>query len=127
MIQKISIVVLALFMSAASAYAIAPVQTHHVPPIKRHHMTHGGMMIPICAEGQQTKAKCVCGSKTGAPGLARVSGVTLSWVPARCNRAIVEAVHVGAPRPRPSLLVTDRRGACSKSTAPSAPGGESWR
>ena len=82
MIQKISIVVLALFKSAASAYAIAPVQTHHVPPIKRHHMTHGGMMIPICAEGQQTKAKCVCGSKPeplGHKSVARVSGVTLSW------------------------------------------------
>jgi hypothetical protein len=51
MIQKISIVVLPLFMSAASAYAIAPVQTHHVPPIKRHHMTHGGMMIPNMCRG----------------------------------------------------------------------------
>jgi hypothetical protein len=65
--QKISIVVLALCMSAASAYAIAPVQKYHRPPIKPRHMTHGGMVIPMCPEGQATKAKCICGSKTGAP------------------------------------------------------------
>jgi len=72
MIQKISVVVLALFMSAASAYAVAPMQSHHMPPIKRHHMTHRGMMMPMCAEGQ-TKAKCVCGSKAGSAG-AQVCG-----------------------------------------------------
>ena len=68
MIQKISIVILALCMSAASAYAIAPVQKYHQPPIKPRHMTHGGMVIPMCAEGQATKAKCICGSKKEAPG-----------------------------------------------------------
>jgi hypothetical protein len=68
MIPKISVVVLAFFMSAASAYAIAPVQKYHRPPIKPHHMTHGGMVIPMCTDGQATKAKCICGSKAGAPG-----------------------------------------------------------
>jgi hypothetical protein len=51
MIRKLSIVVLALSMSTASAYAMAP--------MKSHHMMHKGMM---CAEGQ-TKAACMCGSK----------------------------------------------------------------
>ena len=51
MIRKLSIVVLALSMSAASAYAMAP--------MKSHHMMHKSMM---CAEGQ-TKAACMCSSK----------------------------------------------------------------
>ena len=52
MIRRLSIVVLALSMSAASAYAMAP--------MKSHHMMHKGMMA-MCAEGQ-TKAACMCGS-----------------------------------------------------------------
>jgi hypothetical protein len=51
MIRKLSIVVLALSMSAASAYAMAP--------MKSHHMMHRGMAM--CAEGQ-TKGPCMCGS-----------------------------------------------------------------
>ncbi len=58
MIRKFSIVVLALSMSAATAYAIAP--------MKGHHMMHRGMMA-MCAEGQ-TKAACMCGSKHMAMG-----------------------------------------------------------
>jgi hypothetical protein len=59
MIRKLSIVVLALSMSAASAYAMAPMKSHHMG-----HMMHKGAM---CAEGQ-TKAHCMCGSKTMAMG-----------------------------------------------------------
>jgi hypothetical protein len=58
MIRKLSIVVLALSMSAASAYAMAPMKSHHMM-----HM-HKGMM---CAEGQ-TKAACMCGSKMAMGG-----------------------------------------------------------
>jgi hypothetical protein len=62
MIRKLSIVVLALSMSAASAYAMAPMKGHMM---KGHHMMmHKGMM---CAEGQ-TKAACMCGSKNMATG-----------------------------------------------------------
>jgi hypothetical protein len=59
MIRKLSIVVLALSMSAASAYAMAPMKSHHMG-----HMMHKGMM---CAEGQ-TKAACMCGSKMAMGG-----------------------------------------------------------
>jgi hypothetical protein len=58
MIRKLSIVVLALSMSAASAYAMAPMKGHHM---MKGHMMHKGMM---CAEGQ-TKAACMCGSRMG--------------------------------------------------------------
>ena len=87
MIQRISIVILALFMSAASAYAIAPVQKYHRPPIKPRHMTHEGMVIPMCPDGQATKAKCVCGSKARAPGAQVCSAGQWchTFKPARCN------------------------------------------
>ncbi len=59
MIRKLSIVVLALSMSAASAYAMAPMKSHH-------RMMHKGMMA-MCAEGQTT-THCMCGSKHMAMG-----------------------------------------------------------
>lgn len=63
MIRKLSIVVLALSMSAASAYAMAPMKSHHM---MHKGMMHKGMMA-MCAEGQ-TKVACMCGHKNMAMG-----------------------------------------------------------
>jgi hypothetical protein len=53
MLRKALIVAVAVSMSAASAYAMAPMKGHHM--MGRH-------MMAMCAEGQ-TKMGCMCGSK----------------------------------------------------------------
>ena len=57
MLRKLLIVSVAVSMSAASAYAMAPMKGHHMMMPK--HMT------AMCAEGQ-TKMKCMCGGKNAA-------------------------------------------------------------
>lgn len=58
MLRKALIIAVAVSMSAASAYAMAPMKGHHM---MGHHMM-GRHMMAMCAEGQ-TKMNCMCGSK----------------------------------------------------------------